>query len=89
MALCFLSLSKELAHPSDVNTRFSGVKEEDLDKALMDLEAVRAASCMFIGPDTIIVGHGLENDLRALRLMHSKVIDTAVVSLSFDWGWHA
>jgi RNA exonuclease 1 len=42
----------------DLNSRFSGVNPGDLDKALMDLEAVREAACMFIGPDTIIVGHG-------------------------------
>ncbi|WWC68355.1 uncharacterized protein I206_102280 [Kwoniella pini CBS 10737] len=63
----------------DVNTRFSGLTNDDLDKAIMDLPAVRAAACMFIGPDTIIVGHGLENDLRALRLLHTKIIDTAIV----------
>ncbi|WVW80449.1 hypothetical protein I302_102431 [Kwoniella bestiolae CBS 10118] len=63
----------------DVNTRFSGITPDQLQTAVMDLPAVRAAACMFIGTETIIVGHGLENDLRALRLLHSKVIDTAVV----------
>jgi RNA exonuclease 1 len=43
---------------SDLNTRFSGIKPGDLDAAIMDLAAVREAACMFIGPDTIIVGHG-------------------------------
>lgn len=43
---------------SDVNTRFSGVHLGELDSAMMDLVAVRAAACAFIGPDTIIVGHG-------------------------------
>ena len=33
----------------------------------------------FINADTIIVGHGLENDLRALNLIHNTVLDTAVV----------
>ncbi|WWC88171.1 uncharacterized protein L201_003076 [Kwoniella dendrophila CBS 6074] len=63
----------------DVNTRFSGITMDQLDNAIMDLSAVRAAACMFIGPETIIVGHGLENDLRALKLLHDKIIDTAVV----------
>jgi RNA exonuclease 1 len=63
----------------DVNTRFSGIHPGELDTAIMDLAAVRTAACAFIGPDTIIVGHGLENDLRALRLVHCQVIDTAVV----------
>lgn len=42
----------------DCNTRFSGVVEKDLDSAAMDLGAVRKAACSFIGPKTIIVGHG-------------------------------
>ncbi|WVF70973.1 hypothetical protein IAT40_005769 [Kwoniella sp. CBS 6097] len=63
----------------DVNTRFSGISPDQLESAVMDLPAIRTAACMFIGPETIIVGHGLENDLRALRLLHDKVIDTAVV----------
>ena len=33
----------------------------------------------FINADTILVGHGLENDLRALNLIHSTILDTAVV----------
>lgn len=56
----------------------------------MDLDAVREAACYFIGPETIIIGHGwvlveytdgsLENDLRAMRLLHDKIIDTVEVS---------
>ena len=33
----------------------------------------------FINADTILVGHGLENDLRALKLIHNTILDTAVV----------
>ena len=33
----------------------------------------------FINADTILVGHGLENDLRALNLIHATILDTAVV----------
>jgi len=42
----------------DVNARFSGISQEQLDKAVMDINAVRAACLMFIGPDTVLVGHG-------------------------------
>lgn len=42
----------------DVNTRFSGITLEQLDKAVMDIQAVRSAALMFIGPDTVLVGHG-------------------------------
>lgn len=43
---------------SDYNTRFSGITASDVETAAMDLKAVRTAACAFIGPDTIVVGHG-------------------------------
>ncbi|WOO85734.1 Exonuclease GOR [Vanrija pseudolonga] len=77
------ALLDELVRPRsdilDLNSRFSGITAEDMLSAVMDLNEVRAAGCAFIGPDTVIVGHGLENDLRALRLLHSKIIDTAIL----------
>merc|ERR1719273_989818 len=33
----------------------------------------------FISASTIIVGHGLENDFRALRLVHTLVVDTSTL----------
>ncbi|TYJ53741.1 hypothetical protein B9479_005649 [Cryptococcus floricola] len=42
----------------DYNTTFSGITKSNLDGATMDLEGARAAVCKFIGPETIIVGHG-------------------------------
>jgi hypothetical protein len=42
----------------DVNARFSGISQDQLDKAVMDINGVRAACLMFIGPDTVLVGHG-------------------------------
>lgn len=32
-----------------------------------------------IDENTIIVGHSLDNDLRVLRLIHRRVIDTAAI----------
>jgi hypothetical protein len=43
---------------SDLNTRYSGIEPGQLEEAAMDLEGVRATASMFIGPDTIVVGHG-------------------------------
>lgn len=64
----------------DLNTRFSGVQDEDLDKAVLDVNGVRKALAQFVDENTVFVGHGLENDLKALRLVHTRVIDTAIVS---------
>jgi RNA exonuclease 1 len=47
-----------LSVPRDTNFRFSGLTESDLTEAVLDFDAVRRAVCMFVGPNTIIVGHG-------------------------------
>ncbi|BGP55642.1 RNA exonuclease 3 [Rhodotorula sphaerocarpa] len=63
----------------DLNTRFSGVQEGDLEKAVLDVAGVQRALAQFVDKETVFVGHGLENDLKALRLVHSRVIDTAIL----------
>lgn len=65
----------------DLNTRYSGIQERDLYKADKDLVAVRDELARWVGEETVLVGHGLENDLNALRLIHKRVIDTAIVSI--------
>lgn len=63
----------------DCNTRFSGIV--NLQEATESLEAVRTRMIHQVGVtrDTIIVGHGLENDLCAMRIVHCRVIDTALL----------
>ncbi|ETS64218.1 hypothetical protein PaG_01457 [Moesziomyces aphidis] len=64
----------------DYNTRFSGITPEEYEaKAVFTLDEVRKTMARFVGPDTILVGHGLENDLRAIRLVHHKVVDTVML----------
>ncbi|KAI9362489.1 hypothetical protein DFJ73DRAFT_812597 [Zopfochytrium polystomum] len=74
-------LLDELVRPSypviDLNSRWSGVTS--LAEAKFDLKGVHQEMKKFMSRDTIIVGHGLENDLLALRLIHNKIIDTAVL----------
>lgn len=33
----------------------------------------------FMDKQTIIIGHGLENDLKSMRLIHTRIIDTSIV----------
>ena len=33
----------------------------------------------FVGPDTILVGHSVHNDLKALKWIHTNVVDSYVV----------
>ncbi|CAE6365258.1 unnamed protein product [Rhizoctonia solani] len=61
----------------DYNTRFSGVTS--LDEAQLDLDGVRREMRRLIGPETILIGHALENDMRALRMVHLNVVDTAIL----------
>ncbi|XP_076393267.1 uncharacterized protein LOC100879718 isoform X2 [Megachile rotundata] len=62
----------------DYNTRFSGITATDLAKASKTLRDVQRDLTSFVYAETILIGHGLENDLRALRLLHTTVIDTCV-----------
>ncbi|KAG0168339.1 RNA exonuclease 3 [Apophysomyces sp. BC1021] len=61
----------------DLNTRFSGIST--LEGAKYDLDSVRKELFKYIDADTILLGHGLENDMIALRIVHHKIIDTAAV----------
>nr|XP_006129044.1 RNA exonuclease 1 homolog isoform X1 [Pelodiscus sinensis] len=63
----------------DYNTRFSGVTEEDLENASITLRDVQAVLLNMFSADTILIGHSLESDLFALKLIHCTVVDTAVV----------
>lgn len=78
-------LLDELVIPSnmiiDLNTQYSGVKT--LEGAKYDLPSLRQELFKYIDQDTIIVGHGLENDMNALRIIHTKIIDTIAVKIIF------
>ncbi|CAO3681038.1 unnamed protein product [Rhizopus stolonifer] len=75
-------LLDELALPShmviDLNTKYSGVKT--LEGVKHDLRSLKRELFRYVDQDTIIVGHGLENDMCALRLIHTNIIDTVNVS---------
>ncbi|XP_017024254.1 uncharacterized protein prage isoform X1 [Drosophila kikkawai] len=64
----------------DYNTRYSGITERDLRSGggAKSLAEVQRDLLQLISADTILVGHGLDNDLRALRLVHNTLIDTSI-----------
>ncbi|KAF1912739.1 hypothetical protein BDU57DRAFT_541469 [Ampelomyces quisqualis] len=68
-----------------LNTKYSGVSWDDMNKAkrqqtcLWGVKGTREALWRHIGPGTIVVGHGANNDLRALRWMHSSVVDSLII----------
>lgn len=62
----------------DYNTRFSGVSAKDFKRNTpKTLKEVQNDLMGFINAHTILVGHGLENDLRALKIAHFRVVDTS------------
>lgn len=69
-------LVKPFGEVLDLNTRFSGVTSLEnavtMDKMYDDM-------FKFIGPKTILLGHGLSNDLNVLRLVHDRIVDTALL----------
>ncbi len=67
------------------NTRFSGITRKAMYEArdrkacLFGRHNARKAIWNHVGPDTIVVGHGANSDLLALRWIHHRVIDTLLV----------
>ena len=75
----FDSLVKPKNPILDYNTKFSGIKEGDLEGVTRDLQSVQRKLLRMIDSETILIGHSLESDFKALKLFHPKVIDTTDV----------
>jgi RNA exonuclease 1 len=58
---------------------FSGITAEALDPVTTTLADVQAYLRTLITPSTILLGHSLESDLRALQLSHPRCVDTALI----------
>ncbi|XP_050717925.1 titin homolog isoform X2 [Eriocheir sinensis] len=63
----------------DYNTRFSGITESDMEEVTLTIRDVQAALLARFSDKTILIGHSLESDLHALKLIHNTVVDTSVV----------
>lgn len=48
-------------------------------KLVPSIEAARDLLFSLISPDTPLIGHGLENDLNAVRIVHPTLIDTVLL----------
>ncbi|KAK8067235.1 hypothetical protein PG997_013982 [Apiospora hydei] len=76
------------AKMKDLNTPFSGVSWKALNDArrnktcLFGREKARKAVWSLLGPDTVVIGHGANNDLNILRWIHPNIVDTLLVEQS-------
>ncbi|KAK9248040.1 hypothetical protein V1506DRAFT_530570 [Lipomyces tetrasporus] len=73
------SLVKPIGEVIDLNTQYSGVTSVE-DPGIPTFDAtMNTVLAKYIGAQTILIGHGLENDLAVMRLYHKKVIDTSIL----------
>ncbi|ETO21040.1 hypothetical protein RFI_16167 [Reticulomyxa filosa] len=58
---------------------WSGITEIELLTASKTLDDVYNDISQWISQETYIIGHGLENDLKALHVIHENVLDTSLL----------
>jgi hypothetical protein len=61
----------------DTRQAITGIEKADLVARGIPLEAARTKLAMLCSEDTVLIGHSLDSDLKALGFKHDLVIDTA------------
>ncbi|XP_055680060.1 uncharacterized protein LOC129788082 [Lutzomyia longipalpis] len=61
------------------NTKYSGITKKMMATATENLASVQAKVLALFHSETIIVGHGLVNDMRSLKLIHGVFFDTEFI----------
>ncbi len=58
---------------------FAGISPAMMQGVTTTLAQIQQRVLQYVGPETFLVGHSLENDLRVLKLVHLKCLDTAIL----------
>jgi hypothetical protein len=84
------ALINSSVHPSNENvesqTNYSGVTaanmDEDIERgtALNGWREARSKLWELMGSETVLIGHNLKNDLEILRMIHTKIVDSAILT---------
>ncbi|KAG6510753.1 hypothetical protein ZIOFF_028789 [Zingiber officinale] len=64
---------------ADYRTNITGISSEDLEGVTCSLADIQKPLKKLLSHGTILVGHSLYNDLRALKVDHLRVIDTLCI----------
>ncbi|KAF1770095.1 hypothetical protein GCK72_001913 [Caenorhabditis remanei] len=68
---------KDAVH--DCVTKYSGLTLEHFKYATETIESIREKIFDYINEQSILVGHALNGDLKALGIIHDNVIDTSIL----------
>ena len=63
----------------DYKTKYSGIDEESLSAVTTTLADVKDKLISLLPSQCILIGHSLENDLHAIKLIHPYVVDTSLL----------
>ncbi|KAI3916025.1 hypothetical protein MKW98_004466 [Papaver atlanticum] len=63
----------------DYRTQIHGITAKDLERATCSLEDIQKSMKKLLSDGVVLIGHSLDKDLKALKVDHSRVIDTSLI----------